>query len=316
MIKRSLWIIVILLVTSNVHAARCLFISSYHQGYPWADGIEQGVRSVLEGKCELRQVDMDTKRNKNEQYKLAKGNEIKDLIHQWKPDVVIAADDNASKYVVMPYFENAKIPFVFCGINWTVTEYGYPYENATGMVEVAPINELFDTIQYILPKAKSGYYLGADTLTEQKSYEYFHKVAKKNNIKLHKALSKNQQEWNESYIQAQRDDFVILGTHSGINDWSDENALQVVSQNGKKLSVTTYDWMTKFAVLGMTKVAQEQGEWAAKVAIKILEGTSPGDIPIIPNQQWDMYVNYHRLKTTKVILPDSIILKSKQVDGQ
>ncbi|MFM1892820.1 MAG: hypothetical protein RLZ44_1897, partial [Pseudomonadota bacterium] len=43
-------------------SARCLYISSYHQGYAWSDGVERGLRQGLEGQCELRQFDMDTKR--------------------------------------------------------------------------------------------------------------------------------------------------------------------------------------------------------------------------------------------------------------
>ena len=39
-------------------------------------------------------------------------------IDAFKPDVVIAADDNASKYLIEPYFKDAALPFVFCGVNW------------------------------------------------------------------------------------------------------------------------------------------------------------------------------------------------------
>ncbi|WP_089722103.1 hypothetical protein [Candidatus Entotheonella palauensis] len=45
-------------------AAKGLFISSYHQGYNWSDGVERGVRATLGNQCELRQFDMDTKRYK------------------------------------------------------------------------------------------------------------------------------------------------------------------------------------------------------------------------------------------------------------
>jgi hypothetical protein len=32
----------------------------------------------------------------------------------------------------VPFFKNASLPFVFCGINWDSTEYGLPCENVTG----------------------------------------------------------------------------------------------------------------------------------------------------------------------------------------
>jgi len=299
---------------SNAEAARCLFISSYHQGYEWADGIEEGVKKVLLTHCDFKQINMDTKRFKEEDQKIQKGKEAKAFIEQWKPDVVIVADDNASKYLVSPYFINSDIPFVFCGLNWTVAEYGYPASNITGMIEVSPIQEMFEKIQMIVPKASLGYYIGVDTLTEQKSFDQFNKIAKRFNLTLRKRLAINQSEWIKNYKEAQKSDFLILGTKSGINDWDDEIAHQIVSEYGRIFSITDYEWMTRFSVLGLTKIAQEQGEWAAKTALNILQGASPSSIPIIPNQHWDIIINDKLLKNININIPDYILLNSKKVN--
>ena len=83
----------------------CVYVSSYHKGYDWSDGVERGLRSELEGKCELTQFDMDTKRNKDEAYKVKKAREIAKEIKKIRPDVLITSDDNAAKYLVVPYFK-------------------------------------------------------------------------------------------------------------------------------------------------------------------------------------------------------------------
>lgn len=31
---------------------KCLSVSSCYQGYPWSDGVETGLRAVLQGKCD------------------------------------------------------------------------------------------------------------------------------------------------------------------------------------------------------------------------------------------------------------------------
>ncbi|MEQ6341503.1 MAG: hypothetical protein M3A44_07560 [Gammaproteobacteria bacterium] len=297
---------------TSAQAARCLFVSSYHQGYAWADGIEAGVRDVLKGRCELQQLNMDTKRHKNEAYKIAKGLEVKNYIEEWRPDVVIVADDNASKYVVVPYFKESAIPFVFCGINLTVAEYGYPFRNVTGMIEVSPLHEMYEMIRQIVPTARLGFYIGADTETEQKSYVRFQEVAQRYDLKLFKRLANSQAEWDRAYLEAQKSDFVILGTDSGIADWNETHAHQLVSRHGVKLSLTNYDWMMRYAALGMTKIAREHGEWAAKSALEILAGTPPVKIQIIPSQRWDMYVNPELAARMGVKLPDFIMLKSKK----
>ena len=83
------------LFASDADAARCLFVSSYHQGYAWSDGVERGLRSVLEGRCELRQFDMDTKRRKSDVDKREAAEAARRLIESWQPDVVITADARA-----------------------------------------------------------------------------------------------------------------------------------------------------------------------------------------------------------------------------
>ncbi|MCP4577871.1 MAG: hypothetical protein GY846_16480 [Deltaproteobacteria bacterium] len=62
-------------------------------------------------------------------------------------DVVIAADDNASKYLIKPFYKDAGLPFVFCGVNWDASNYGFPYRNVTGMIEVAGAKELVKILQ-------------------------------------------------------------------------------------------------------------------------------------------------------------------------
>ncbi len=302
----------IYLFGSISYADRCLFVSSYHPGYDWADGIERGVKKTLGKRCELRQVNMDTKRQQSEAYKVSKGLEIKALIDQWKPDVVIVADDNASKYLVQPYFKDAKIPFIFCGINWSIKEYGYPYTNVTGMIEVSPINQLFQHIKKINPKARKGHYLGANTLTEKKSFDRYSNVAEQHGYVLEMKLASDMDEWIELYQAAQSSDFIIIGTESGILGWDKQKAHQSIMDYGKVLSLTTYNWMMEYSAVGFTKVAEEHGEWAAKVALKILEGTPASRIPIIPSQRWDIFINPQIIEAHKITLPEALIIKSKK----
>ena len=54
--------------------------------------------------------------------------EAKNLIDNIKPDVVIAADDDAQQYLVIPYLNQSPMPVVFCGINWDASVYDYRYE--------------------------------------------------------------------------------------------------------------------------------------------------------------------------------------------
>ena len=304
----------LMLLTASTPAAaeRCLFISSYHSGDAWADKLESGLRRTLGKRCELRQFDMDTKRQRDEAYKVRIGLQAKRLIEDWRPDVVIAADDNASKYVVMPWFRDADLPFVFCGVNWTIEEYGYPYRNATGMVEVAPIRPLLENLRRILPGATRGVYLGADTLSEHKNLTRVLKESRRMGLHIEAMLVDSGERWLDAFRAAQEFDFLYVGSSAGIDDWDEARAEAAVLREGRKLSVTNHDWMMPFSMFGMTKVPYEQGEWAAKVAIKILDGVPPSDIPIIPNRRWDTHLNSELIGAAGIAIPADLHEKSKR----
>ncbi len=74
-----------------------LFIDPYHEGYAWSDRLTSGIRETIEGRGKgISIFRRDTKRNASTGFKENKALEAKALIERFKPDVVIAADDNAS----------------------------------------------------------------------------------------------------------------------------------------------------------------------------------------------------------------------------
>ena len=235
------------------------------------------------------------------------------MIESWEPDVVITADDNAAKYLIKPYYENHRVPFVFCGLNWTAAEYGFPFSNATGMIEVAPIAPMLERARDIVPSIKRVFYVGADVLSEKKNLKRFQRAAAKLGFKLDYALAGTTESWLEAYERAQSYDLVVIGSRNGIKDWDHELALAGVFKYTHKLSVTNHGWMMPYTVLGMTKVSREQGEWAAKTALKILDGMAPSSIPIVPNRRRDIWINKDILKTANLRLPDDLMRKGKKV---
>jgi len=293
-------------------AARCLYVSSYHPGYEWNDGIERGLVSTLNGRCELKRFYMDTKRNTEPDWARRKAREAVELIASFRPDVVIAADDNASKYLVQPYFRNADIPFVFCGLNWSVQEYGYPYSNATGMVEVAPVRPLLKQIRRILATVRTGLFVSAGVTTEYKDYDNFKRILAREGVSLQARMVNTMAEWEQAYREGDRYDFVFLGNNAGIGDWDSARAEHFALQNARVLSVSSYDWMIPYAALAITKVPEEQGEWAAKVALSILDGLSPRDIPIIPNRRWQAWVNPAIVDRLRIELSPSLLLNARK----
>ena len=102
------------------------------------------------------------------------------------------------------------------------------------------------------------------------------------------------------------------GTGTAPSSWIPRNAvMKAIPPVTKTLSATNHGWMMPYTMFGMTKIPEEQGEWAGKIAIEILNGTEPSAIPIIPNRNFDIIVNNALLETAQIKLPEFIRLKAQ-----
>ena len=268
---------------------KVLFIDSYHEGYAWSDGITKGVeRGLRDSGVQLKIIRMNTKRNPDLAFKKNAAQKAKKVIEQFRPDVVIAADDNASKFLVKPYYKDADLPFVFCGVNWDAAVYGYPYSNVTGMVEVAPIPLLVQQMQLWAKGERIGF-LGPDILTAKKEAQNYKKVF---GLEVKAYYAKDYADWKTGFAKLQNEvDMLIIASDGGLyNDHAKE--LEAFVRSKTRIPTgACYDFMIPYALVGVIKVAEEQGKWSASTALKILDGTSPSKIPIARNKRAKLVLN-------------------------
>jgi len=293
---------------------RCLWVSSYHPGYEWQDGISRGIHYVLDGKCELKTFHMDTKTNQTKQHIAKKAAQARELISHYQPDVVIVSDDNVSKYLVAPYYKNTSIPFVFCGVNWSAHSYGYPFENTTGILEVAPVTPLMKAVKEILPNNQGRLlFLAANTNTAHKNAKFYKRHFAYNQYQMDVKYVKDSQAWKKAFLQAQEYDLILLLNNSGIASWDKREMMDFVKANNTSLTISFNRWMAPYSMLVFTKIAEEQGEWAAKMALEILNGDEVNTIPIISNQTWNEYINLDLFKAAGIVPPQALLEKAVSV---
>jgi len=269
---------------------KVLFVNSYHEGYEWSDGVEKGALTVLKpAGVTVRFVRMDTKRHQEDAFRKAAGEKAKAEIEAFKPDLVLLSDDPAVKFLLVPYFKDAAIPFVFCGVNWDAARYGLPFKNATGMVEVALVKELLGSMKEYAKGTRVGF-LTVDSETERIEGPYYTKALGLSFTK--ERYVKTMAEWKEAFTAMQGEvDMLLLGNYAGITDWKDEDAAAFALATSKVVSGGMYDFMAPYAMIGFTKVAEEQGAWAAKTGLDILKGAAPSSIAIAANKQAKIVVN-------------------------
>lgn len=298
-------------LATSFSGKKVLYVDSYHEGYGWSDGITEGVQKGLEGTgVTLKILRMDTKRNKGEDFKQAAAETARDVIESFRPDVVIAADDNASKYLIVPYYKDGAIPFVFCGVNWDASGYGFPCSNVTGMVEVSPIPELLKQLAQYAAGDRIGYIAG-DVLSARKEGENYKKIF---NLDLVEVYVGDFAAWKDGFARLQEEvDMLIVGNNAGINDWDEDDAVAFVQQKTRIPTGTAYDFVAPYAMFGFTKVAQEQGHWAALAAVDILGGKNVAAIPIAKNEQGKLIVNSRLVSALGIDVPYEVFESADQV---
>lgn len=298
-------------MAADLKGKKVLFVDSYHEGYGWSDGITQGIQEVLSSSgVELKTFRMDTKRNASEAFKKEAALKAKAEIEAFKPDVVIAADDNASQFLVMPYFKDAALPVVFCGVNWDAAVYGYPYKNTTGMVEVTPVPQLIEQLAPFAEGSRIGF-LGPDIVTAKKEAE---NVQKAFGMELTTYFAADYADWKKGFARLQQDmDMVIIDSDGGLyKDHADEMKTFVESST-KKPTGASYDFMAPYALITFAKIAQEQGRWSGEAAVKILSGTSPADIPIVKNKEGELIINARIAAALGVEVPFEILESAARI---
>ncbi len=285
---------------------KVLFVNSYHEGYEWSDGEEQGAAKVLRASgVAVEFFRMDTKRHGDEAAKKQAGLDAKAAIERSKPDVVIVSDDNAVKYLLQPFYRDAALPFVFCGVNWDASGYGLPYRNATGMLEVALTVQLVDKLKEYAKGQRVGF-LTVDTETERSEQKAYRE-------KLHLQFAqerfvKTLADWKAAFKELQGQvDVLLLGNFAGINDWNDADARAWAEANTRIPSGGMYDFMMPYTMLGLVKVAQEQGIWAGKAALAILKGEKPSAIPIAANKEGQIMVNVKLASKAGVVFKPELV---------
>lgn len=306
---------------------KLLFVNSYHKGFKWSDDIEKGLLKALNikalpdgtfddllSKVNLRVFRMDTKLNASEAFKKKAALSAKAIIDEWQPDIVVTSDDNAAKYLIVPYYKNSAIPFVFCGVSWDASDYGFPVSNVTGMVEVAPVPQIMELLKTYAKGNRLGF-IGSDNLTSHRDIEY--------QTKLHgldfsdgKFVS-TFDEWKKEYLRLQNTVDMIMWTNPiGIKGWDNVLALEYILGNTKIPSAGTSDNIVRFALLGRVRIAAEQGWWSGKTALRILDGTDPADIPIVGNKGSRVFLNMELAKRLKIKFPMELLGEATFLENQ
>ncbi|MDX1285717.1 MAG: ABC transporter substrate binding protein [Draconibacterium sp.] len=304
--------ILLIFCTIPDSSKKIYYINSYHPGYGSSDDVMEGITEILADKnVALKTFFMDTKRKSSEKEMLQATQDILNEIKEFQPDILIASDDNAVKYIIQPHFNNKEIPVVFCGVNWSAKQYGLG-KNVTGMLEVIPLRECISEVLKNYPETKNFVVLSENSLSEQNNTELLDTMYRNLGLTPKYLLVKNFEQWKNYFKEANETaDLIYMPTNGAIKNWDNNEAKKLIEEALQIPAITCDDFMMPFVVFGLTKIAKEQGIWAAETALEILDGTLPSKIPFAKNSQSKAWRNKTLAEKVNFKLSDEI---QKQVN--
>jgi ABC-type uncharacterized transport system substrate-binding protein len=316
--KRLYFIVGMLLLISILGCAKTgkkvLLVFSYHPEYPWIVEETRGVKHALKDKdIQIEKFYLDTKRKTSPEWKKKVAEDAVNKIGEFKPDLVIVFDDNACELVAMKY-AGKTLPFVFCGMNGDPEDYGFPAENITGVIERALIKESIELLKRFVPDVRKAAIITDNSLT---SHGFVTRIKKTPlPVEIHEAYTTDDFDaWKAKVKELQPEvDAIGLFVYHTIKEKGGEVSLppeDVLSwtlKNSKLPEFAFFDFTVRGGALcGVTLSGYEQGKAAAEIAIKILDGEKPADIPIECPEKGNPIVNETRAKELNISIPEDVL---------
>ncbi len=304
-----------------------LLLQSYHKGMTWANDITTGVETTL--KKELPNVEliveyMDTKRAFDDEHF---DNLLRLYRHKFAAthfDLIITADDNALDFMLKNRAELFPgVPVVFCGVNRYSDDRLLGQSGITGVVErtenmktvqlARQLHPSIETIHVVVDRTPTGL-----TLHEQLDAALAEGKSDINLIYLDDVTVEELAQKLEN-LAPTRDIVYLMTFHqdkAGHTLSSAESVALVYQHANAPIYATGKEFLGSGILGGYLNWGFNQGETAAEMTVRILQGESPDSIPIITQPDSPAIFDYQQMKRwgiTEDQLPAGYIIEYRPV---
>lgn len=187
-----------------------------------------------------------------------------------------------------------------------------PGQNVTGTSDAVSAEKIMQLAKRITPKIKTvgALYNSSETnsvsvVNDLKAY------AAKNGLKVVEATVTNSSDVQQAVTSlVSKADAIFSPIDNTV-----ASAMPLVAQVANKAKIPVYvgaDSMVKdggLATFGINYVVL--GQETAKMAVEILDGKKPGDIPVKMMSEMDIYVNKDTAKAIGIVIPDDVLKEAK-----
>ncbi len=308
------------------HTPEILILHSYHKSLSWVKSIEKGITLEFKKKgvnAEFRYEYMDTKRINRPDYLLSLFDMYKIKFKDIRFDLIICSDNNALIFLLLHHdvlFPGT--PVVFCGINNYNDNMLSNRHLFTGIVEDVDFKSTIDVALKLNPDTRKIIIYGDDSPTYHANkalidrlipqYKNRVKFQFKNNLNLEKIL--------QDIRKLKSDSLILLASTVRTKTGNLVSFAESAEMMEKVSNVPIYgawDFFLGHGIVGGKLTSGfAQGEAAADIALQILNGKKPADIPVVktsPNRYMFDNRELEKFHIKPSMLPENSVIINKPV---
>jgi len=290
---------------------RILLLHSYHQELIWTNEINKAFKQVIQAELPLAELYveyMDTKRFVGPDYL----NRLKQ-VYAYKYahlncSLVVTSDDNAFRFALQNrdvFFPDA--PLVFCGINsleiYQESDIYAPLlQNLTGVVEAYDVEETLQIALQLHPRAETIYVINDRTVTGQSNKKLIiqaqRRLSKRFPFTFLENLSMTDLLTKVSTISS--DNIILLMSYNRDSTGKAFSYRQSIDLIANRAHAPMYGvwgfYLNRGIVGGMLTSGRSQGETAAHLVLRIMNGEQASAIPFVTQSPNRYMFDYHQLQ--------------------
>jgi len=303
---------------------RVLLINSYHPGYPWSDGISSAIGKELaraNSTIDFSVEYLDAMRFDPEQLAPTAESFLLAKYRLLQPEVLIVADDAALRFV-LPRRDQLfpGVPVVFCGINNLSNDLVAGQTRITGVLEEIDMAGTINLILRLHPRTRQIAFIADSSVTGRINRQRFQQssAAFRERVDFLELADLTLAEFTSALRQLPADTVIL---HTGIA--RDREGVALAPQGSIALITENTDlpfyslWehgIGDAGVGGIITSAALQGEAAASLALRIMQGEAPENLPVQRNIPTRPTFNYPALQlhhVNEAALPKGSVVRNR-----
>lgn len=288
-----------------------LVLHSYHKGLSWTERAVSGIENTFNQsnfsgtKVRIFYEYMDTKRFEDPEYQELLVPALKYKAQRVHYDVIISVDDAALQFLFKHREEifGEPTPVVFCGVNFYSPELLAGKKNYTGVVEAFAAKDTIDLALRLHPQTKEFVIVGDDSVTSVANNRALQKVEPdytEKGIKFRYMTGARIEEFRREIEKLEPGAIVLamlFNRDSNNRFYTYEEAFERYAGLARVPVYTYWDfYLGNGAVGGKIISGRAQGEAAAAIAIRLLDGVPMSEIPVVTESPNEYIFDYKQLR--------------------